>query len=200
MPSTHMSPHPGLLSDEYREQLRLMREAEPNWGNGGAHHVPLIVKEINSRHPRTVLDYGCGRGNILTKLRTSAAFTTRRPEFRGYDPGIPEYSGLPEPADAVVSTDVLEHIEPSCLPAVLAHIRELTGSWAYLNIHTGPAKAILPDGRNAHLIQQPAAWWHEHLTRHFDSVTCIKPGSRPTFICEVVYGRDDDGRQDTGQT
>lgn len=30
----------------------------------------------------------------------------------------------------------------------------------------GPAGKVLPDGRNAHLIQEPIAWWRERLERH----------------------------------
>lgn len=47
---------------------------------------------------------------------------------RCYDPAIPEFSQRPEPAEMVTCIDVLEHIEPE----------------------------NLEDGRNAHLIQQPA--------------------------------------------
>ena len=35
-------------------------------------------------------------------------------------------------------------------------------------MHTGPAKRILPNGRNAHLIQQPAAWWLPKFFARFE--------------------------------
>jgi hypothetical protein len=163
----------------------------PNWGHGGTQHVEPILAEFRSRGGSTAIDYGCGLGNILTKLQTSGQ--ARRTQFSGYDPGVERYAELPEsPVDVVISTDVLEHIEPDRLQSCLKHIRWLTGSWAYINVHTGPANAILPDGRNAHLIQQPAEWWAKRLGEHYDRVTTLKGGSRPTFICEVL-GETDGG-------
>jgi hypothetical protein len=107
-------------------------------------------------------------------------------EAKGYDPSVEEFERLPAPADIVVSTDVLEHIEPECLDDVLKHIGSLTLKGAYLNIHTGKAKAILPDGRNAHLIQQPWDWWQSKLKNVFAFVEPIREYSwenRPSFVC-----------------
>jgi hypothetical protein len=184
-----------LISDEYREQLRLMRaEKKPNWGAGGKRHVDLLVGLIGEYRIKSVLDYGCGHGVILASL--AERLGQKAPALAGYDPGIPERAALPLPAELVVSTDVLEHIEPDKLEDVLQHIRDLTLRVAYLHIHTGPANAILPDGRNAHLIQKPEKWWFEQLSRYFSKVepvnatTGARKGTqrfvdyRPTFICE----------------
>ena len=40
-------------------------------------------------------------------------------EIKEYDPAIPGKDSLPEPADIVVCSDVLEHIEPNYLLNVL---------------------------------------------------------------------------------
>jgi hypothetical protein len=32
----------------------------------------------------------------------------------------------------------------------------------------GPARKILADGRNAHLIQKPSSWWLGKLIQHFE--------------------------------
>jgi hypothetical protein len=85
---------------------------------------------------------------------------------RNYDPGIPADSALPAPADLVVCTDVLEHIEPEHLDAVLAHIFRLAQRAVFLQIALFPAKKTLPDGRNAHLIVQPANWWLDKIGKH----------------------------------
>ena len=76
-----------------------------------------------------------------------------------YDPCIEGLDTPPEPHDVVACTDVLEHIEIDCLPAVLADLRRLSRRAAFLTIATGPAKKYLADGRNAHLIQQGSKWW-----------------------------------------
>ena len=59
----------------------------------------------------------------------------------------------------VVCIYVLEHIEPECLEDVLDHLESLTEQVLFATVHTGPAGKILPDGRNAHLIQKPSEWW-----------------------------------------
>jgi hypothetical protein len=59
----------------------------------------------------------------------------------------------------VVCTDVLEHIEPEHLDAVLRHVCSLAKKAVFLQIATRPAKKCLPDGRNAHLTVQSAEWW-----------------------------------------
>jgi cyclopropane fatty-acyl-phospholipid synthase-like methyltransferase len=131
-----------------------------------------------------VLDYGCGKGALIKYLDN--CLWPHRVKFIGYDPGTKEYDVLTEPADVVVSTDVLEHIEPECLDDVLQHIASLTLKGAYINIHTGKAKAILPDGRNAHLIQQPWDWWQAKLRTVFAKAEPIQEYSwtvRPSFVC-----------------
>jgi hypothetical protein len=173
-----------LISDEYRDQLQKMRSEahRPRWGNGGQRHVDRVLGLINQFHVKSVLDYGCGHGVILASL--AERLGAKAPALAGYDPGIPERAALPAPAELVISTDVLEHIEPDKLDGVLAHIRSLAQHRAYLNIHTGPANAKLPDGRNAHLIQQPAQWWHRKLYTVFPVVNLLEGGLRPTFLCE----------------
>jgi hypothetical protein len=172
-----------LISDEYLEQLRLMRAEghRPRWGNGGQRHVQ-VIRELIARHkPASLLDYGCGHGVLLAELAKHESLP-----MAGYDPGIPERAASPAPADLVVSTDVLEHIEPDKLMGVLTHIRFLTAKMAYINVHTGKANAVLPDGRNAHLIQKPADWWRDTLMAYFTTVKRVHgfDGFRPSFLCE----------------
>lgn len=184
-----------LISPEYHEQLLLMRTDahRPLWGNGGQRHLANVLALIEAKRPASVLDYGCGHGMLLGEIAKHTAGI----DLRGYDPGIPERAVLPPPSDLVLSTDVLEHIEPDRLEAVLLHIRELTKIAAYLHIHTGPATAILPDGRNAHLIQQPAKWWEARLSEVFRTVEPVLATSgarkghhmfgdpKPTYVCLV---------------
>jgi hypothetical protein len=44
----------------------------------------------------------------------------------------------------------------------------VTARAGIFSVHTGPAKRILPNGRNAHLIQQPAAWWLPKFFARFE--------------------------------
>lgn len=181
-----------LYSEAYAEQLRRMRaEKQPRWGAGGQRHVEHVARVAREHKVATLVDYGCGHGKLLEELDK----VLQGVQMVGYDPGMPAFAALPEQVDMLVSTDVLEHIEPDKLEGVLTHMRFLTGKVAYLHIHTGPANAILPDGRNAHLIQKPAEWWQEKLRQYYSSVEPVRAmqgarvgghifgGYRPTFVC-----------------
>jgi len=66
--------------------------------------------------------------------------------------------------------DVLEHIEPDYLDKVLADLQSITRKYGFFSVHTGPAGKVLPDGRNAHIIQQPTSWWLPKLCERFEIV------------------------------
>lgn len=143
-----------LISPAYRRQCLAMHTKR--WGADGAKHLDAVLKYADELKAETVLDYGCGEAKLC-----EAAKPFRR--ILNFDPGIEARSGMPKPVDLVVSTDVLEHVEPEKLDNVLDHIWRLAGRGAYLVIATRPAQAILPDGRNAHLIVQPSDWWLSKL-------------------------------------
>lgn len=73
----------------------------------------------------------------------------------------------------VVCIDVLEHIEPDCLEAVLDDLKRVTASFGIFTVATGPAKKVLADGRNAHLIQQDPEWWMMKIFARFVVKTFI---------------------------
>lgn len=124
----------------------------------------MVVELARVVNAQTILDYGCGKGTLLDALDEQYEGEII---LQGYDPAITKFGLDPDPADLVLCTDVLEHIEPDCLNAVLSHIRSLTKIGAFLVIHTGPASHKLPDGRNAHLIQQPLDWWFIQIAPYF---------------------------------
>jgi hypothetical protein len=107
-----------------------------------------------------VLDYGCGKQTLARALPGIAV--------RGYDPAFTELSATPTPADLVVCGDVLEHVEPAHLDAVLDDLMRCTKRMALLVVATRPARKTLPDGRNAHLSRMPANRWMELILARFD--------------------------------
>jgi hypothetical protein len=148
-----------VISPEYREMQKTLHEQSEEYGISSLMGGHLVQETIDHYKPDSVLDYGCGKG--MLKLQFGDI-------VREYDPAIPGKDGEPEPADLVVCTDVLEHIEPDKLDAVLDHIRSLARKAAYLIISTREAKKTLPDGRNAHLIIETPEWWQERLKVYFD--------------------------------
>ncbi len=84
-----------------------------------------------------------------------------------YEPAFEQWNHDPEPADMVVVRDVLEHVEPECLDAVLEHIRSKTKKLLWALIPHSESSDKLPDGRNAHLIVEPHSWWRDRLEEFF---------------------------------
>lgn len=146
-----------LISEDYRALNAQLHET-PEYGMSGAKWAETVLAWCRRFDTRDVLDYGAGKRTLEKALGF---------QIKNYDPAIPELSLSPVPTDLVVCGDVLEHIEPECIDDVLADIRRCTKRWALLVIATRPAKKILADGRNAHLIQKPAEWWRETLERYF---------------------------------
>lgn len=139
-----------LTTDAYREQLTKLHQSRA-WGADGAKHTKAVQELIVEFAPATILDYGCGENRLAESLKPI--------RVSGYDPGIPERAKMPKPCDLVVCTDVLEHVEPEKLDAVLDHLYRITGRVGYFVISTREANAILPDGRNAHLsLHHPEMW------------------------------------------
>lgn len=129
------------------------------YGVGGGRHAEMVAKMAESMKAESVLDYGCGKGMLAKALKFP---------IWEYDPAIPEKSTPPRPADLVVCTDVLEHVEPETLDAVMRDLKRVTLKVALVVVHTGPAAKFLADGRNAHLIQKPGKWWERKLRKRFD--------------------------------
>lgn len=144
-----------LTSRNYRSVLERTHEVN-KWGGGGKSHVVDVIEFADQLSAVTVLDYGCGRGTLKPALRE---MDSRLAECREYDPGIPAKAGMPEQADLVVATDVLEHIEPELVTNVLRHIRALSLRGAFFVIALSKAKLVLTDGKNAHLSIHDADWW-----------------------------------------
>lgn len=139
-----------LISEQYREANKQLYETDQCYGMSGHREAAKVARIAHELQSTDILDYGCGRRTLEEALGIP---------IQNYDPCIPGLDTPPEPADIVVCSDVLEHIEPDCLDAVLADIYRLTRKVAYLMIANRPALKALPDGRNAHLIQEGPEWW-----------------------------------------
>lgn len=145
-----------LISAEYERQNRLLHADPKGFGGDGKKHAERVFEFATQLQARSIVDYGCGEGTLKPALK-KLGFDGHISE---YDPAMPG-KGLEKlkPGELVVCTDVLEHIEPDKLDAVLAHSFAVAGSAGFFTIATRPANKVLPDGRNAHLIQQTPDWW-----------------------------------------
>lgn len=148
-----------LITEEYRRLNAQKHDTCSNFGSHGANfaeQVKALAREIGAH---TILDYGCGKRTLERALGYAIA---------NYDPAVPGCDKTPEPADIVVCTDVLEHIEPECLSDVLDDLKRVTKHTILLTINMMPAIKHLADGRNAHLIIEGVDWWLPKLMERFD--------------------------------
>jgi hypothetical protein len=147
-----------MISASYRKINEEMHADKPHFGTSGFKYANQIAALAMSMQTQDVLDYGCGKSTLASNLPY---------KIKQYDPAIPKYSKSPSPADLVVCTDVLEHVEPEYLGEVLDHIQSLMKRKGFFMIATRPANKTLPDGRNAHLIVEDAKWWLSALWDRF---------------------------------
>lgn len=146
----------------FTPEYQLLQEklhAQGEYGTGGHRHAPRILDLARKLGTRSVLDYGCGKRTLAAAMPFA---------ITSYDPFIPECSADPVPHDLVVCGDVLEHIEPDCLFDVLVHLHSKTGKMIFFDVACRPAKKVLADGRNAHLIQESNSWWLEKLMQFYE--------------------------------
>ena len=160
-----------LISNEYSELNRQLHESNEGYGTIGHRWAPAIIDLCRASKSKTVLDYGCGKGTLREKLLGSGLLV------REYDPAIAGKEQSPDPADIVVCTDVLEHIEPDCLDEVLDDLKRVTGKGIFLSVAVVAAEKFLADGRNAHLIIEDHKWWLPKLFERWSPVVIqFQPG------------------------
>lgn len=150
-----------LCSPSYRRQLHEM-SAKRAWAGGGVAYAEEAARLCRKCGATSLLDYGCGNVDMAAEIAKLGPFTPPL-IVHSYDPGVRGREQLPKPADVVMCVDVLEHVEPSKIAAVLHHIHSLTIKCAILMIAVRPAEKRLPDGRNAHLIIDNSSWWQHQL-------------------------------------
>jgi hypothetical protein len=169
-----------LITPEYIAQNAQLHRENLQFGDHGHQWAQEIRRLVALHNFTSVLDYGAGKRRLEKALAPDIA-------VRSYDPAVLEISSRPDPADLVVCTDVMEHIEPDCLSDVLADIALLSRRMAFLEIATFPAQKHLPDGRNAHLIVQPAPWWLDRLRSVFNVTQVLSVEGR--LIAYAAPGR-----------
>lgn len=144
-------------------------------------HAPIIKSLVDRTGSTTLLDYGSGKGQSYQRkdieigsiVAPSLREYWKLESIRCYDPGFEPFSQLPqEQFDAVISTDVLEHITEPDLPWILDEMFGFARRFVFANIACYPAKKNLPNGQNAHCTVRSPDWWrgmiHAVAMRHTD--------------------------------
>lgn len=144
-----------LISADYLAEQKALH-AGGNYGVSGGRFAPLVDSLVGTGVVRDVLDYGCGLGYLRRNCISP---------IKEYDPAVRNKNDLPAPADLVVCADVLEHIEPEKIAAVLAHIESVTRRFLLAAIALRPSQKNLSDGRNAHILMLTPTKWRAALKR-----------------------------------
>lgn len=142
-------------------------------------HVDRIANLVRECGSQNLLDYGCGKGYQYLAKRVHEQWGGILPIC--YDVGVSQLSKRPEGKfQGVICTDMIEHIEESDVPTILADVFSFASqtSFVFLSVSCVPArKKVLPDGRNVHLTVKPPEWWD----------ALLKPFERPGLVIDVAY-------------
>lgn len=145
-----------MITEKYK---KVLTDIHAKTKFGKRRKLPAMLENyIAEKNPSSILDFGCGKGNLVDTLKEKYP----NKKIFGFDPANPTYDIPLHSVDMIISTDVLEHIEPHCLADTLLEIKN-NSKYIFHLISCAPAKLILPDGRNAHLIQESPTWWKEQF-------------------------------------
>lgn len=147
-----------MISDSLKNIYKEIHRTTP-FGKRGK-FPKYLEKFIETIQPKSILDFGCGKGKLLGKIRG----TYPNIDTFGYDPANPEFEKSIDDVkvDMIISSDVLEHVEPEYIDDTLKFLKSRSKFFFHL-IACSPAKLILPDGRNAHLIVENNDWWRKRF-------------------------------------
>lgn len=171
----------------YIEQYRCVHQSKETYGAGSRHfeYIRLILGCCNFLN---VLDYGCGKGVLADQLTEHSVATCSK-----YDPAISGIDKLPDRTfDAVINTDVLEHIPEPELDIALENFTALSPN-AVLIPHLGKAREILPNGENAHCTIKTPAEWKALFSNYYKYVFMLAHDSQKhaLFLCMQEHFRID---------
>ena len=117
-------------------------------------YLDLVAEQVLQAKPARILDYGCGRSDLAAHFWRDGERTIAH-----YDPAIAEHKDMPAgDFDVVLCIDVMEHIRMEDVERVLTEIRRKSQRALFV-ISLKPARATLPDGRNAHVTLLTADEW-----------------------------------------
>lgn len=161
---------------DYIEQYKIF------YTNGGYEDADPVVREKENIKQKlietgseTLLDYGCGSCKQYTDHKLDKFWNLK--ELYCYDPGLKKFEKKPtKKYDAVINTDVLEHIPEQYVYDVISDIFSYANKLVYFSIATALARAILPNGENAHCTLKTHTEWVNIIRKYKPNnvITVIK--------------------------
>lgn len=126
-------------------------------------HEKTIRKLVRKTGAKTILDYGCGRGDAWgAGGNLHRDIGVKRKDVTLYDPAFKGNSRvLPEGRkfDGVLCSDVLEHVPREDVDALIDRLFRHAKLFVWASVCCRPAKKCFPDGTNLHVTIEPYEWW-----------------------------------------
>lgn len=144
-------------------------------------HIKPLFLNFNIK---SLLDYGCGGSNydsigFYDNLNAKDYFSLD--DVRLYEPA--RNIDQRQKSGAVVCFDVLEHVFISDVPSTIRELFSLSEKLLVINVACYPARALLPNGENAHITVRPPLWWKGM----FDSIACEFPDVAVQLYCSTGW-------------
>lgn len=141
-------------------------------------HALAIQGLIRQFGVRTLLDYGAGKGSAyrddrILQLPNGQSVSGLKQlwgvnQITLYDPGYPPHAALPNGKfDAVICTDVLEHVPEEDVDWVVEELFAFTGRILFACVACYEASKRLPNGDNVHITVKTPGWWTDLFHKHW---------------------------------
>jgi 2-polyprenyl-3-methyl-5-hydroxy-6-metoxy-1,4-benzoquinol methylase len=127
-------------------------------------HRTTIAHLIKTNSAKSVLDYGCGRGDqYRAPYRIHRDWGLNWFHVTMYDPAFPKHDKRPSSKfDAVLCSDVLEHVPEEDLTEMVAALFYHANKFVWASVCCRPAKKTFPGtDTNVHVTLQPMQWWYQ---------------------------------------
>ena len=153
---------------------------QKHYGDSANAYIEQITPEVIFLNPKTILDYGCGRSDLVAYF-----YKDGERELHRYDPGIPQYKEMPGGEfDLVFCCDVMEHILMRDVERIFGELKAKSKNILF-TIFLGKARTRLPDGQNAHVTLLTKGEWMRWVEDYFKKAEEIPLGNEKILMLKT---------------
>ena len=186
----------GLLPDMWRETVRVETAGTLEEREAAKYQLAWDIPDYRVMSPAiqnlaeikaafgfpdegALIDFGCGAGKAAKSFADDGLEVTGIDHVDALEVDIPLRKAplwdMPAigPVDFGICCDVMEHIPPEKVGAVLDGIARLVDGPVYFSISCVPDQFGAMVGKSLHLSVHPPAWWVEQMRSRWHSVTVL---------------------------
>lgn len=152
-----------MTLDSLIPAYRAMAGTENFHGLSILQHADSIGKMVRVMRAKTLLDFGCGRGDAYrSPHRVWKHWGLPFSGVTMYDPAFNRNNEMPKGKyDVVVCSDVVEHIPETEVDAFIERLFGYARHAVWASVCCRAAKKSFPDGTNLHVCVKAHSWWFE---------------------------------------